>query len=400
MTGETHMVSQGAHVWFGDSTIANPIGIGEGLVNTLGSDQDFISIYYRSSLRLFSNSATERVRIDLNGNVGIAMTDPSVKLDVTGDIEYTGTITDVSDERLKENIAPLTSNLDKLAVLNPVSFNMIGDSRTQLGFIAQNVQQVFPGTVSVIDPENGYLGLDYTQLIAPAIGAINDIVSVIDLGNATTTFASMYIDGQGNVGIGTTTPAYKLQVVGDVAAQSFVNISTRDSKKDISYLSDTENETALEKLKNLFVARYHYEAEDSSAPLRTGLIAEESPAEILAANGKGVDLYKFVSFLASAMKALAAKVDAVVAKVASFADVFTTQKLCVGNTCVTETQLQALLSGVGTASAPSGTATVTATISDTTATTTTTDTTTSTTTTSTTTTTTTNDTTASTTTSI
>ncbi|MDP3646313.1 MAG: tail fiber domain-containing protein [bacterium] len=122
-----------------------------------------------------ASSSAVSFLVNSSGNVGIAMTGPSVALDVTGDIEYTGTITDVSDERLKENFAPLESNLAKLAQLDPVSFNMIGDDRTQLGFTAQNAQTVFPNTVSVIDPENGYLGLDYTQLIAPAIGAIQEL---------------------------------------------------------------------------------------------------------------------------------------------------------------------------------------------------------------------------------
>src|SRR3989338_5402682 len=82
MTGETHMASQGSHVWFGDSTIGNPIGIGEGLVNTLGYDQDFMSAYYRNSMRFFSNGAIERMRIDVNGNVGIGTTSPSALLTI------------------------------------------------------------------------------------------------------------------------------------------------------------------------------------------------------------------------------------------------------------------------------------------------------------------------------
>ncbi len=40
------------------------------------------------------------------------MTNPGVALDVNGDIEYTGTITDVSDRRLKENVQPIASGLE------------------------------------------------------------------------------------------------------------------------------------------------------------------------------------------------------------------------------------------------------------------------------------------------
>ena len=131
-------------------------------------------IFQTSNSWLFRVDADDALTIGYTGNVGILNIAPSVALDVTGSIEYTGTITDVSDERLKDNITPITSNLEKLRQLNPVSFNMIGETSTQLGFLAQNVQTVFPDTVSVIDDE-GHLGLDYTQLVAPAIGAIQEL---------------------------------------------------------------------------------------------------------------------------------------------------------------------------------------------------------------------------------
>jgi hypothetical protein len=95
-------------------------------------------------------------------------------LTITGDIEYTGTLTDVSDRRLKKDIEPLKNSLEKILKINPVSFKMKADEkgRTQLGVIAQNVKEHFPQVVSIIDPVNGFLGVDYTQLIAPLIGAM------------------------------------------------------------------------------------------------------------------------------------------------------------------------------------------------------------------------------------
>ena len=95
-------------------------------------------------------------------------------LTITGDIEYTGTLTDVSDSRLKKDIEPLKNSLEKILKINPVSFKMKADGkgRTQLGVIAQNVKEHFPQVVSIIDPVNGFLGVDYTQLVAPLIGAM------------------------------------------------------------------------------------------------------------------------------------------------------------------------------------------------------------------------------------
>ncbi|MFA6095982.1 MAG: tail fiber domain-containing protein, partial [Candidatus Paceibacterota bacterium] len=97
--------------------------------------------------------------------------------------------------------------------------------------------------------------------------------------------SQLFISSSGNVGLGTTTPAYKLHVIGDVAAQSFVNISTRSSKKDIEYLDASAKDSILEKIKNVGVATYRYNNEDESDALHLGLIAEEAPAEVLATGG-------------------------------------------------------------------------------------------------------------------
>lgn len=81
--------------------------------------------------------------------MGIGTTSPNVALDVNGNIEYTGTITDVSDARLKENILALDNALDKIQALNGVYFNvyfnmMDTPEQTEIGLIAQNVQAVLP----------------------------------------------------------------------------------------------------------------------------------------------------------------------------------------------------------------------------------------------------------------
>jgi len=110
----------------------------------------------------------------IGGNVGIGMENPSVALDVTGDIEYTGIITDVSDASQKEHMVSLDGSLEKLMKLNAISFNMIGSDVKEIGFTAQNVQEQFPELVSVVDTENGILGLNYIGLIAPIVKSIQE----------------------------------------------------------------------------------------------------------------------------------------------------------------------------------------------------------------------------------
>lgn len=93
-----------------------------------------------------------------------------------------------SDQRLKTNIQTLSGEKGLAAIekLNPVSFNWIGrnPSATQLGLIAQQVQNIFPelvseGPSSTINLPDGStqtitntLGLDYTGLIPSLIKAI------------------------------------------------------------------------------------------------------------------------------------------------------------------------------------------------------------------------------------
>jgi len=108
---------------------------------------------------------------------------PNVVLDVIGDIEYTGTITDVSDIRTKENIETLNNSLSKLMQIRGVSFNPIGSSKREFGVIAQEIKQVFPEVVNVVDPEKGYLGVSYPLLIPVLIESVKEQQSIIQQQN-------------------------------------------------------------------------------------------------------------------------------------------------------------------------------------------------------------------------
>ena len=108
----------------------------------------------------------ELVLNPLGNFVGIGNTSPNVALDVSGNIEYTGTITDVSDIRLKENLKKVEKVSSSILNLQAYKYNMIGDTlkTVEYGLMAQDVQEFFPEMISVID-DNNHLGLSYTQLI-------------------------------------------------------------------------------------------------------------------------------------------------------------------------------------------------------------------------------------------
>jgi hypothetical protein len=67
VNGNMTFTNQGSKITFGDSTSGNPSMIGEGLVDTYGTDSDFISLYARSSFRIFTTATNERARFDTNG---------------------------------------------------------------------------------------------------------------------------------------------------------------------------------------------------------------------------------------------------------------------------------------------------------------------------------------------
>lgn len=130
-----------------------------------------------SSLRFSTRvggATAERMRIHENGFVGIGDAAPNVALDVNGDIEFTGTLADMSDRRLKSDITPLSGQLEKVMQLQPVSFVMKDDpkQRVELGLIAQDVEPEFP---ELVGGSGDVKSLNYLGLIAPLVGAVQEL---------------------------------------------------------------------------------------------------------------------------------------------------------------------------------------------------------------------------------
>ncbi len=80
-----------------------------------------------------------------------------------------------SDVRLKKDITPLGNMLDKVMALTPEKFHYKTNKESDpflWGFIAQDVQKIFPEFVDIKD--DGYLGISYTNFSVVAIKAIQE----------------------------------------------------------------------------------------------------------------------------------------------------------------------------------------------------------------------------------
>ena len=94
----------------------------------------------------------------------------------------TGAYTQASDERLKENITPLSSNtLDRLLQINTVQYNYKSDkTKSQTtGVIAQELKELFPEYVSR-DEGTEYYGVNYAGLSVIAVKGIQQQQEIID----------------------------------------------------------------------------------------------------------------------------------------------------------------------------------------------------------------------------
>lgn len=77
-----------------------------------------------------------------------------------------------SDKRLKDSIVSLKKMTDLVRKLNPVSFTWKDSSKKSIGFIAQEVEKIFPELVYT--DENGYKSVEYANIIAVLVAAFQE----------------------------------------------------------------------------------------------------------------------------------------------------------------------------------------------------------------------------------
>lgn len=170
-----------------------------------------------------TSSPTERMRIDSSGNVGIGTSGPGVKLDVAGDIRSTsgnyyaanggvygwGSLATYVGGSSATNIITFQTNSSERMRIDSSGNVGIGTSSPQVRVHISTVDQ----STNRVRLQNTGTGGGNFDIIGGLAGVSNAGLSFYDVTNAAT---RMYIDSSGNVGIGTSSPAVKLDVNGGI----------------------------------------------------------------------------------------------------------------------------------------------------------------------------------------
>ena len=133
-------------------SFANAAGSGgvQGRIESISTEDDETVFKFYTD-----NTSTAKMTLFSNGNMTIA-----------------GTLTQNSDARLKENIKPIESALDKVKQMQGVEFNKINNDTKEIGVIAQDIEKVIPELVR--EDKEGIKSVAYGNITAVLIEAIKE----------------------------------------------------------------------------------------------------------------------------------------------------------------------------------------------------------------------------------
>lgn len=149
-----------------------------------GSDYSTALVF---QTRASSGPDGERMRITSAGSVGIGTTSPSYTLHVNGSVAGTSAYNNLSDARLKKNIAPVVDGLAIVSQLRPVRFDWRSENERdvgrefnlpagkQIGFIAQDIAKVLPEAVSTAKGKDAIMSVAESKVVPALVSAVQEL---------------------------------------------------------------------------------------------------------------------------------------------------------------------------------------------------------------------------------
>ena len=165
-------------------------------------------------------STSERIKYDINdadgahllslndvNNLAVLETTVDVynNLYVQGDISYTGSIGQTSDERLKENINNISTKscLSMVKNIDPIEFNYIKDEKKtkRIGYSTQQWHKTdMPDDWDItFNDSEGYYKIDYSKSSVALFGAVKELAKEITHLKSEITKLKNEVKGKGKV---------------------------------------------------------------------------------------------------------------------------------------------------------------------------------------------------------
>lgn len=167
--------------------------VGGTATNPVASRVNGTNIQAIGGIKTRSGAGESYVGISATSGVNLYFyTDNGSAFVAAGNISSNGGTTSYnasSDYRMKENISPMVNALDKISLLNPVTYDwkdeFAGTNKNGQGFIAHELQEIFPDAVTgekdAVDEEGNpiYQGIDTSFLVATLTAAIQEQQAII-----------------------------------------------------------------------------------------------------------------------------------------------------------------------------------------------------------------------------
>jgi hypothetical protein len=195
-----------------------------------------------------------------NGNVaywdfnGDSLSDNAGAISVGGGDVCTNSVclSSASDIRLKQNIVAMGSTLQDVMKLDPITYDwnntylsthqgLINATSTQIGFIAQDVQNIFPEVVTGVESSTTYLGIDYAKFAPILVKAIQEQQG--EISSASSSLSVLSVD-QGSLAVTASTTANALYSLTTAASTTATTLSSLETQvQSLSLALDTASST-------------------------------------------------------------------------------------------------------------------------------------------------------------